>query len=61
MKKTLTAIAIALLTVGTLTGCGGVQTEDEVVEFQKTLSDGRTVTCLVMKTYKYDGGISCDW
>lgn len=60
MKKALTAIAIAVIAVGTLTGCGS-QPEYEVVEIQKTLSDGRTITCLQMSTYQRGGGISCDW
>lgn len=66
MKKTLTAIAIALIAVGTLSGCGSdtdtdTDTGREVVEIQKTLSDGRTITCLQMRTYQYGGGLSCDW
>ena len=41
-----------------IAGCGAYSTMESwrVTEITKTLSDGRTVVCLIT-----DGGLCCDW
>lgn len=54
MKKKLAIIAATALL---LTGCASVQMPNNTFQIDKTLDDGRTVTCVVLNGH----GISCDW
>lgn len=62
MKRTITALTLASILA--LTACeGGEQGNSRISllhEEQVSLTDGRTVTCIVYKA-GYAGGLSCDW
>lgn len=66
MKKKLVAgvlaVGVLLGTAGCATGAPDAETGKATTLYEQpiTLSDGRTVTCVVHSD-GYQGGLSCDW
>lgn len=66
-RQALAVLALLALGGATLTGClptneGHDPTSSSSVlyEYRQPLGDGRTVTCLALRS-GYAGGLSCDW
>lgn len=76
IRRGLMAVLMAVAMVFPLAGCGNEADADDVEdgsdcidvrgdftadECRIELHDGRTVTCINFDTYKWGGGLSCDW
>lgn len=78
ISKQLTVMVAVCIAIGSLTGCAASSYTDEeetppapsvehyfddnLYEVQKTLEDGRTITCILYDAgYKRGAGLSCDW